>query len=98
MGSAAEVGAGVGVAVADRAGAARTGWTNKEVAARQGVSQPTVGKWRQRFVGPRLDGPARRAAAGSAAVDRVEQVEDVVVATLEIHAGERDALVAGEDG
>jgi Winged helix-turn helix len=30
--------------------------TNKEVAAQLGVSMPTVGKWRSRFVESRLDG------------------------------------------
>jgi len=30
--------------------ACATGLTNKEVAARPGVSIPTVGKWRARFV------------------------------------------------
>ena len=32
------------------------GLTNKEVAARERVTQQTVGKWRQRFVDLRLDG------------------------------------------
>ena len=32
------------------------GLANKEVAVREGVSQPTVGKWRSRFVELRLDG------------------------------------------
>jgi transposase len=32
------------------------GLSNKEVAAREGVSMPTVGKWRARFVESRLDG------------------------------------------
>ncbi|BBU22710.1 hypothetical protein MYXE_25000 [Mycobacterium xenopi] len=32
------------------------GLTNKQVAARERVSQPTVGKWRSRFVEARLDG------------------------------------------
>src|SRR5664279_2044710 len=32
------------------------GMPNKEVAARLGVSQPTVGKWRSRFLELRLDG------------------------------------------
>ncbi|EUA52646.1 helix-turn-helix domain protein [Mycobacterium xenopi 3993] len=34
----------------------RRGLTNKQVAARERVSQPTVGKWRSRFVEARLDG------------------------------------------
>ena len=32
------------------------GLSNKAVAAKLGVSQPTVGKWRTRFVDKRLDG------------------------------------------
>src|SRR5664279_2497560 len=32
------------------------GLTNKEVAAQLGVSMPTVGKWRSRFIDSRLDG------------------------------------------
>lgn len=32
------------------------GLRNKDVAAELGVSLPTVGKWRSRFVGLRLDG------------------------------------------
>src|SRR4030095_16285438 len=36
--------------------ACATGATNKQVAAELGVSLPTVGKWRSRFVARRLDG------------------------------------------
>lgn len=56
------------------------GLSNKEVAARERVSQPTVGKWRQRFMELRVGRPLRRSASGAAAVDQVEQV---VVDTLE---------------
>ncbi len=59
------------------------GADNKTVAARLGCSAATVGKWRGRFVEQRLDGltdeprPSRPPSIG------LDQVEDVVVATLE---------------
>jgi transposase/transcriptional regulator with XRE-family HTH domain/DNA-binding CsgD family transcriptional regulator len=59
------------------------GLSNKEVAAREGVSQPTVGKWRSRFVDARLDGLVDDPRPGRPATVSAEQVEDVVVATLE---------------
>jgi len=59
------------------------GLSNNEVAAREGVSQPTVGKWRRRFVESRLDGLVDDPRPGRPASITAEQVEDVVVATLE---------------
>ena len=59
------------------------GLTNKEVAACEGVSQPTVGKWRARFVELRLDGLDDDPRPGRPPSITAEQVEDVVVATLE---------------
>ena len=59
------------------------GLSNKEVAARERVSQPTVGKWRARFVEARLDGLVDDPRPGRPASVTAEQVEDVVVATLE---------------
>ena len=59
------------------------GLTNKEVAAREGVSQPTVGKWRHRFLEARLDGLLDDPRPGRPASVTADQVEDVVVATLE---------------
>jgi hypothetical protein len=54
-GAAGEVGTVVGVAVEDRVGLHR--WLdNTQVAAKLGVVPATVGKWRRRFVGKRLDG------------------------------------------
>ncbi len=47
------------------------------------VSEPTVGKWRARFVGSRLDGLVDDPRPGRPASITAEQVEDVVVATLE---------------
>jgi len=59
------------------------GLSNKEVAGREGVSQPTVGKWRSRFVDARLDGLADDPRPGRPATVTATQVEDVVVTTLE---------------
>ncbi len=59
------------------------GLSNKEVAAREQVSAPTVGKWRSRFVELRLDGLEDDPRPGRPASISAEQVEDVVVATLE---------------
>jgi transposase len=59
------------------------GLSNKEVAAQEGVSMPTVGKWRSRFVDSRLDGLIDDPRPGRPATITADQVEDVVVATLE---------------
>lgn len=63
--------------------ACAAGLTNKEVAAQLGVSMPTVGKWRGRFVESRLDGLVDEPRSGRKPTITAEQVEDVVVATLE---------------
>jgi len=60
-----------------------SGLSNTEVAERERVSLPTVGKWRARFVELRLDGLADDPRPGRPASISAEQVEDVVVATLE---------------
>jgi len=60
-----------------------SGLSNTEAAERERVSLPTVGKWRARFVELRLDGLADDPRPGRPASISVEQVEDVVVATLE---------------
>ena len=59
------------------------GLSNTEVAARERVAQPTVGKWRRRFVQARCDGLVDDPRPGRPASVTAEQVEDVVVATLE---------------
>jgi transposase/uncharacterized protein YerC len=59
------------------------GRSNKDVAAACGVSQPTVGKWRRRFCELRLDGLVDDPRPGRPPSITVQQVEDVVVATLE---------------
>jgi transposase len=63
--------------------ACATGLTNKEVAAQLGISMPTVGKWRSRFVESRLDGLVDEPRPGRPPTITAEQVEDVVVTTLE---------------
>ena len=56
---------------------------NKTVAARLGCTAVTVGKWRARFVVSGLDGLVDEPRPGRPATITAEQVEDVVVATLE---------------
>ena len=60
-----------------------TGAANKQVAADLGVSQPTVGKWRRRFCELRLDGLCDDLRPGRPASITTDQVEEVLVATLE---------------
>jgi transposase len=59
------------------------GVSNVEVAARLGVSRPMVGKWRSRFVSRRLEGVSDEPRPGAPRTITDEQVEEVVVATLE---------------
>ncbi|MGH9260492.1 MAG: IS630 family transposase [Acidimicrobiales bacterium] len=59
------------------------GMDNKVVAARLGCAAATVGKWRARFVTDRLDGLVDQPRPGRPPLVTAEQVEDVVVATLE---------------
>ena len=59
------------------------GLDNKQVAARERVREQTVSKWRRRFVELRLDGLSDDPRPGRPASITAEQVEDVVVATLE---------------
>jgi transposase len=62
---------------------AEPGATNAQVASDLGVTRPTVGKWRSRFVESRLEGLADEPRVGRPPSITLEQVEDVVVATLE---------------
>ena len=59
------------------------GHDNKSVAEQLGCARVTVGKWRSRFVEHRLDGLSDEQRSGRPATIGVDQVEDVVVATLE---------------
>ena len=59
------------------------GADNKTVAAQLGCAPATVGKWRARFVEARLDGLVDEPRPGRPPTITVDQVEDVVVATLE---------------
>jgi len=59
------------------------GEDNKTVAAQLGCAAATVGKWRGRFVEQRLDGLGDEPRPGRPPSISLNQVEDVVVATLE---------------
>jgi transposase len=59
------------------------GRDNKETAALLRCHETTVGKWRKRFIDKRLDGLADEPRPGRVPTITDEQVEKVVVATLE---------------
>jgi transposase len=59
------------------------GPTNREVAARLGLAEASVGKWRSRFVAKRLDGLVGEPRPGSRRTVTDEDVEAVVVRTLQ---------------
>jgi transposase len=59
------------------------GEDNKSVAARLGVWPQTVGKWRARFITDRLEGLADEPRPGAPRKLTDEQVEQVIVKTLE---------------
>jgi transposase len=59
------------------------GKSNQEVAAEVGVWPQTVGKWRRRFLDKRLEGLVDEPRPGAPRKISDEQIEDVLVATLE---------------
>ena len=59
------------------------GMSNSDVAKKMGVSLPTVGKWRSRFLELRLDGLHDEPRPGAPRTVTDDQVEEVVVKTLE---------------
>src|SRR4051794_13420323 len=59
------------------------GMSNQQVAAELGIWPQTVGKWRRRFVERRLEGLGDEPRPGAPRKITDEQVEQVVVATLE---------------
>ena len=59
------------------------GKSNKEVAAELGVWPQTVGKWRNRFVARRMEGLVDEPRPGAPRTITDDQVEAVLVATLE---------------
>src|SRR5438034_2057499 len=63
--------------------ASAEGANNKEVAKRLHCAPVTVGKWRARFVAARLDGLVDEDRPGRPASITIDQVEEVVVSTLE---------------
>ena len=61
----------------------RTGWTTRPSRPGWVAAQATVGKWRARFIESGLDGLSDDPRPGRTPTVTAEQVEDVIVATLE---------------
>ncbi|ROO51977.1 transposase [Micromonospora sp. Llam0] len=67
------------------------GLSNSEVSRRLGVSLPTVGKWRKRFVADRVDGLRDEPRPGAPRKIGDAQVEAVITRTLEEPPSDRDS-------
>jgi len=63
--------------------AAAKGLSNTDIAADLGITLPTVGKWRQRFLDDRLDGLADEPRPGTPRSLTDSQIEDAITVTLE---------------
>ncbi|WP_433233861.1 IS630 family transposase (plasmid) [Micromonospora sp. CA-248260] len=67
------------------------GLSNSEVSRRLGVSLPTVGKWRKRFMADRVDGLRDEPRPGAPRKVGDAQVEAVITKTLEELPSDRDS-------
>ena len=68
--------------------AAADGAKNTEIAQRLGVGRPMVTKWRNRFAQDRLDGLVDEPRPGRPRTISDEQVQEVVIKTLETKPAE----------